>query len=96
MSWIQGGATKLQVRLMVCAHMNEAGHLSAMATLQRLSEYCCWFRMEEHVTEFVKQCLHCMDSNPGGKGSPRQLGVTVYGTRPGEVVHFDYLLCWSK
>ena len=22
---------------------------------------CCWFRMEVHVTEFVKQCLHCME-----------------------------------
>ena len=75
---------------MVCAHMNEAGHLSAMATLQRLSEYCCWFRMEEHVTEFVKQCLHRMDSKAGEK-APRPLGETVHSTRTGEVVHFGYL-----
>ena len=51
--WVPGGAKKLQVRLMVCAHMKEAGRRGGVATLQRLSEYCCWFHMEEHVTEFV-------------------------------------------
>ena len=56
--WVPGGAKKLQVRLMVCAHMKEAGHRGAVTTLQRLSEYCCWFRMEEHVTEFVLSLIH--------------------------------------
>ena len=60
--WIPGGAKQLQVRLMVCAHMKKADHRGAVATLQRLSEYCCWFCIEEHVAEFVKQCLHCMGS----------------------------------
>ena len=36
---------------MVCAHVKKAGHRGA--TLQWLSEYCCLFRMEDHVTEFV-------------------------------------------
>ena len=48
--------------------------------------------MEEHVTEFVKQCPHCVDSK--AEKVPRPLGETVHGTRPGEVVHFNYL--WSK
>jgi len=88
--WIPEDATKLQTRLMVCAHMKDAGHRGTTATLQRLSEYCCWFRMPEHVTDFVKQCLHCMDSKAGEK-VPRPLGETVHGTAPGEVVHVDYL-----
>ena len=29
--WIPGRAKKLQVRLMVCAHMKEAGHRNAVA-----------------------------------------------------------------
>ena len=29
--WIPGGAEELQVRLMVCAHMKEAGHRNAVA-----------------------------------------------------------------
>lgn len=88
--WIPGDAKKLQTRLMVCAHMKDAGHRGTVATFQRLSEYCCWFRMEDHVSEFVKQCLHCMDSKAGEK-VPRPLGETVHGTSPGEVVHVDYL-----
>ena len=88
--WIPGGAKKLQVRLMVCAHKKKAGHRGAVATLQRQSKYFFCFRMEEHVTEFVNHCLHCMDSKAGEK-LPRPLGETVCGTRPAEVVHFDYL-----
>ena len=51
--WILGGAQKLQVRLVVCARMKQAGHRGAVVTHRWLSEYCCCFRMEEHVTEFV-------------------------------------------
>ena len=70
--------------------MKEAGHRAAVATLHRLSDYCCWFCTEECVAEFVKQCLHRTDSEAGEK-VPRPLGETVHGTRPGEVVHFDNL-----
>ena len=42
------------------------------------------------MTELLKQCLppHGLE---GGGESPRPLGDTVHGTRPGEVMHFDYL-----
>ena len=88
--WIPDTARDLQMRLMVCAHMKEAGHRGAAATLQRLQEYCCWSKMDQDVTEFVRQCLHCMDSKSGEK-VPRPFGETVHGKRPGEVLHFDYL-----
>ena len=68
--WIPGGAKQLQARLMVCAHMKEAGHRGAVATLQRLTECCRWFRTEEHVDEFVKQCLHYMDDLFVGASGP--------------------------
>ena len=61
-----------------------------VANLEGLQGYLCWFRMEVHVTEFVKQCLHCMDSKAGVK-IQRPLGETVHESRPGEVLHFDYL-----
>ena len=85
----------LQVRLMVCAHMKEAGHRGAVATLQRLSEYCCWFCIEEHVTEFVKQSLHCMDSK-AGKKVPRTLGEMVHGHQAGRSCPLRLPLSWSK
>ena len=88
--WIPEQAKEMQTRLMVCVYMKGAGHRGVVATLQRLQRYCCWFRIEVHVTEFVKQCLHCMDSNAGEK-IPRPLGETVHGRRPDEVLYFDYL-----
>ena len=42
------------------------------------------------MAEFVKQCLHCMDSKADEK-IPRPLGEMVHGKRPDEVLHFDYL-----
>ena len=39
---------------------------------------------------FVKQCLHCLDSQAGEK-VPRPLRETVHGTSPGEVFHFNCL-----
>ena len=42
------------------------------------------------MTVFVKHCLHCMDSKTGEK-IRRPLGETVHTTRPGEVLHFDFL-----
>ena len=56
--WIPEKANEMQTRLIVCAHMEDAGHRGLVATLQWLQGYCCWFRIEVHVTEFVKRCLH--------------------------------------
>ena len=36
--WIPVGTKKLQVRLIVCAHMKEAGHRGAVDILQKLSQ----------------------------------------------------------
>ena len=80
----------LQVRLMVCAHMQEAGHKGICATIHRLGSYCVWEGMKEDVTEFVQQCLHCVDSRAGNV-VPRPLGEIFHGTEAGEVLHFDYL-----
>ena len=71
--WIPEQAKEIQTRRMVCAHMKEAGHGGIVATLQRLQGYCCWFHKEANVIEFVKQCLHCMDSK-AGKGNSATTG----------------------
>ena len=65
--WIPGQAKEIQTWLMVCAYMKDAGQRGVVATLQRLQGCCCWFRMEVHMTEFVEQCLYCMDSKVGEK-----------------------------
>lgn len=81
--WIPDDTEVLQQRLMACTNMRRAGHRGTVATLQRLQGYCCWFRIESHVKEFVKQCLRCVDSK-AGEMVPRSLGETVPGAQPGE------------
>ena len=88
--WVPPAERSLQVRLMVCAHMQEAGHRGICATMHRLGAYCVWEGMKEDVTEFVQQCLHCVDSRAGNV-VPRPLGEILHGTEVGEVLHFDYL-----
>ncbi|MEP0580138.1 MAG: reverse transcriptase domain-containing protein [Marinobacter sp.] len=88
--WIPPDDLALQTRLMVCAHMRSAGHRGVAPTLFRLKEYCVWPHMDSQVREFVRQCLHCVDTRAGAL-IPRPYGDTVHGTAPGEVVHFDFL-----
>ena len=88
--WIPSSDQQLQTRLMICAHMRDAGHRGVGATIVRLQEYFVWQGMEAQVREFVRQCLHCADSRAGDV-LLHPLGDTVHGTTPNDVVHFDYL-----
>ena len=88
--WIPDSDKQLQVRLMICAHMRDAGHRGVAATLVRLQEFCVWSGMEAQMREFVRQCLHCADTRSGDV-VPRPLGETVHGTAPNEVVHLSLI-----
>ena len=44
--WIPDSDMQLQVRLMICANMRDAGHRGVAATLVRLQEFCVWSGME--------------------------------------------------
>ena len=88
--WVPEEERELQARLMVCAHMQDAGHHGLRATTHRLGAYCAWDNMEKGIVKFVRQCIHCIDSK-AGNNMPRPLGDLVHGTEVGDVLHFDYL-----
>ena len=75
---------------MVRAHMREAAHRGGAATLERLRNYCVCSGMENRISAFVRQCLHCVDST-AGELVPWPLGEGVHGSHPRQVLHFDYL-----
>ena len=86
--WVPRAERSLQVRFMMCAHMQEAGHRGICATMHRLGAYCVWEGMK-----FVQQCRHYVDFRVGNM-VPRPLGEIFHGTEVGDVLHFDYLkLC---
>ena len=88
--WVSEEERELQARLMVCAHMQNAGHRGVRATIHRLEAYCAWGNKEKDIMKFVRQCLHCIDSKASNV-LPRPLGNLVHGTEVGDVLHFDYL-----
>ena len=88
--WVPEEERELKARLMMCAHMQDAGHRGVRATTHRLEAYCVWVNMEKDIAKFIRQCLHCTDSK-AGNAVPRPLGDLVHGTEVGDVLHFDYL-----
>ena len=88
--WVPEEERELQARLMVCAHMQDAGHRGVTATTHRLGAYCASDNMEKDIAKLIHQCLYCTDSK-AGNAMPRPLGDLVHGTEVGGVLHFDYL-----
>jgi hypothetical protein len=81
----------MKLRLLVIAHSGlGGGHQSINDTTNALKAKFYWKDMEKDVKSFVNLCLHCCPTKGGGK-IPRPLGSATHGSRPGQVIHFDYL-----
>ena len=42
--WVPAGADSLKKRLLMCAHLEGAGHRGVDATMARLERHCVWGR----------------------------------------------------
>ena len=84
MLWVPEDERELQARLMVCAQMQDSGHLGVRTTTHRLGAYCVWDNMEKDIVKFIRQCLHCTDSE-ASNAMPRPMGDLVHGTEVGDV-----------
>ncbi|KAJ0408845.1 hypothetical protein P43SY_000741 [Pythium insidiosum] len=87
--WIPEGEVELQTRLCVIGHAGVSGHRGVDATTKALSDVFTWTTLEADVNKFVYGCLHCKISS--GRVEPRPFGPALHGTKPNEVIHFDYL-----
>jgi hypothetical protein len=85
--WVPKEERELQAQLMMCAHMQDAGHRGVRSTTHRLGAYCAWDNMETDIAKFVRQYLHCTNSKVGN-AIPRPLGHLVHGTEMGDVLHY--------
>jgi hypothetical protein len=92
--WIPSSAEEVIVRLLVAAHCGNAGHRPAQEVTVDLKAYVWWPTLVEDVQAFVTSCLSCERSSDH-KIIPRPWGYSVSATRPGEIVHFDYLFIGS-
>lgn len=87
-SWIPDD-NALRLRLMIAAHAGWNGHRRKTATLQALADNFYWKEMARDVESFVGSCIHCM-STESAERVPQPLGSALHGSRPNEVIHFDY------
>jgi hypothetical protein len=84
-------AKELRVRLVVISHAGVGGgHCGQALTSKQLRAKFRWPHLEDDVQLLVKSCLHCLPTH-GGMHIPRPLGSALHGTKPNEVLHFDYL-----
>ena len=63
--WVPSGADSLKKRLLVCAHLEGAGHRGVDATMARLKRYCVWEGIADDVRDMIRLCLYCSDTKAG-------------------------------
>ena len=88
--WVPAEAESLERRLLVCAHLEGAGHRRVDATMARLERHCVWEGMAGDVWDMTRLCLYCADTKAGAL-VPRTREETPHGREPNAVVHFDFL-----
>jgi hypothetical protein len=72
---------ELQLRLCIFSHTGAGGRRGVDITFTALSAYLFWTSMRSDVSDFVKSCIHCLETT-GGSRVPRP---------PGEALHDDRL-----
>lgn len=89
-TWIPEPATDLQLRLCIIAHTSASGHRGRKATESALQANYDWKTLFADVMAFIKSCTHCC-STTGGEKMPGLFGPPLYGTKPNDLIHFDYI-----
>ena len=88
--WIPNDAIDLKLRFLTIAHAGNAGHRVVDQTWNALRNKFTWSDQREDVRSFVASCLLCVLSKTGER-FPRPLSTRTHGSKPNEVIHFDYL-----
>lgn len=88
--WIPDAASDLQLRLCIIAHTGPAGHRGCTATESVIRSKFTWSTVSADVRSFVRAYIHCL-STLGGEKIPRPFGPAVHGTKPNDLLQFDYI-----
>ena len=88
--WIPVSARGVIYRILIAAHCGIAGHRGGKVTWDYVNDKFHWLGAHEDCLEFNNQCLSC-EKGKCGDTVPRPLGETICGSKPGSVVHADFL-----
>ena len=76
--WVPAGADSLKKRLLVCPHLEGAGHRGVDATMAQLERHCVWEGIVGDVRGTTGLCLYCADTKTGAL-MPHMLEETPHG-----------------
>ena len=88
--WIPDDANELKLKLLTIANAGESGHRGKDSTIDALKSEFTWDGLADEAREFVNDCLLCIIAKSGNR-IPRRLSSGIHATKPGEILHFDYL-----
>ena len=88
--WIPALGHSLILRILIASHAGVMGHRGIEATKNSVSELFWWTSIDSDVKEFCQSCLFCQ-MTIGGVRVPRPLASTMHASRPGQILHMDYL-----
>lgn len=88
--WLPQEANDLPLRLLVIDHTSARGHRGQSATISAFPNRFSWDTLETDSKIFVSSCIHYL-STTGGEKVPRPVGPAMFGTKPNNLLQFDYL-----
>lgn len=89
-TWIPNDSIDMQLRLCIIAHTGPSGHRGVQPTESILRKSFFWDTISSDVRTFVHSCIHCLSTTGGGK-IPRPFGPALHGTKPNDLLQFDYI-----
>lgn len=88
--WIPDEASNLLLRLHIIAYTGAADHCGVDPTEQVLRKEYWWSTLSSDVNTFVRAFIHCISTTGRGRG-PSPFGPTFHGSKPSELLQFDYV-----
>lgn len=88
--WVPNEDTDLQIRLEMILHTSDASHCGREATGSILEKNFFWFTLRKDISIFVISCIDYL-STIGGDNVPRDFGPSLHGTKPNDLLKFEYI-----
>jgi hypothetical protein len=80
----------VRAEVLVLGHDHHpGGHRGISATTTAVKAKFFWPEMDKDIAKFCKSCLSCLQTKDGI--IPRPMGAITHGTRPGQVLHADFV-----
>lgn len=89
--WIPFNTEELNLKLLAIAHTGSTGHQSTESAVKLITNQFHWKGIRSDNKDFFAECILCPLSSTGAK-VPSPLPSRLHGSRPNQVLDFEYLI----